>query len=206
MPAGRRSIDEHEPLLRVATRAKEITKSNWDDFKEFIDRGKAIDLAVGVIIGAAFSSIVNSLVEDIFSPLLSLAGQHQLGAQFIILRPPDLSSDLCKKNPEFCVHPKTPKQAHEVGAITFNYGHFIEKILNFFIVAFMLFFVIKAYTKVLHKSSKFLKRKRDCPYCTEEIPAKASRCRYCCKDVVPDILHGSNDHAELPQSVGVNVQ
>ncbi|KND00307.1 large conductance mechanosensitive channel protein [Spizellomyces punctatus DAOM BR117] len=181
---------EHQPLLpRAAEMAREVTRSNWEDFKEFINRGKVVDLAVGIVIGASFSSIVTSLVDDLLSPILSLVVGNQLEDAFILLKAPDMNSEACKQHEELCLDPKTPQQAHAVGAITFNYGHFIQRIINFFLIAVILFFLIKAYTKLLHKGSKFLKRYRDCPWCLEEIPEKARKCKYCGSEVVP-LNHG----------------
>ncbi|TPX62032.1 hypothetical protein SpCBS45565_g07105 [Spizellomyces sp. 'palustris'] len=180
------STSDHQPLLpRAAERAREVTRSNWDDFKEFINRGKVVDLAVGIVIGAGFSSIVSSLVDDLLSPVLSLIVGNQLENAFVVLKPPDMDSEACKQHEAFCVDPKTPQQAHAVGAITFNYGHFIQRIINFFLIAFILFFLIKAYAQLLHKGSKFLKRYRDCPWCLEEIPEKARKCKYCGSEVAP---------------------
>ncbi|KAI9094863.1 large-conductance mechanosensitive channel [Phlyctochytrium arcticum] len=175
---------EDEPLLpRAAQAARRLTRSSWEEFREFIDRGKVLDLAVGIIIGASFTGIVKSIADDLLSPLLSLIIKHQLSKAFFILRSADLDSEGCEKHREWCENPKTPQQAQEVGAITLNYGHCIEQIINFFLIAIMLFLIIKAYVKITHKRSKYLKKYIDCPYCTEEIPQKAKRCKFCCKDI-----------------------
>lgn len=71
--------------------------------------------------------------------------------------------------------------AHQfsVGAVTWNYGHFIQAIIDFLLIAFILFLVIKAYTSTTHKKAKSLKKVRDCPYCLEDISLKAKKCKFC---------------------------
>ncbi|KAI8819607.1 large-conductance mechanosensitive channel [Fimicolochytrium jonesii] len=198
MPDSRPSTpSERRPLLpRAVDTAREVTRSNWDDFKEFINRGRVLDLAIGVVIGAAFSSIVSSVVDDLLSPILGL----------LAARPLDQA---CEKHRNWCEDPQTVDQAKEVGIVTWNYGHFLQRILYFSTVTIILFLVIKAYTSLLHERSKFLKRLKDCPYCLEEISEKASKCMFCGSSVT--VLHrgvpvgaGDGEHA-IPQPASVSV-
>ncbi|KAJ3039355.1 hypothetical protein HK097_002860 [Rhizophlyctis rosea] len=182
---------EHEPLLNRARRlsgsAGNTARSTWSDFREFIHRGNAVDLAIGVVIGAAFSKIVNSIVDDLLFPVLSLFIGQQLEHAFLILRGADLNSERCQKEDyaEMCKNPKTIDEAHTVGAVTWNWGHFIQALVNFFIISLLLFFIIKGYTATTHRKSKFLKKLKECPYCLEDVPLKALKCKFCGSEQPP---------------------
>src|SRR3989440_1343291 len=116
----------------------------WKEFKEFAVKGNAIDLAVGVIIGAAFSGIINSLVKDIIMPPISLlTGGLDFSNKFIILR--------AAKDGSMNFH--TPADAAKAGAITLNYGNFITLAINFLIVAAAAFPLVRAGNE-LHRESK----------------------------------------------------
>lgn len=175
------------------------------DFKAFIKRGNVFDLAVGVIMGAAFTTIVNSLVEDIFSPLIGLAGSGNLSNLFLVLRcPPPLNENGTPSNsrpPPRATCQKnwgTFQEAQKFGAITWNYGNFIQKIINFIIISIVVFFFVKLY------SAAFLRKQetkvRACPECTKDIPQMAKRCPECTSVVVPTIpnqLDTEDDSAPL---------
>ena len=136
-------------------------KGFFAEFKKFIMRGNVIDLAVGVIIGGAFQAIVSSLVDDIVTPLLG-----------IILGKVDFSS-----------------LAVKIGEATINYGKFITAIINFFIMALVIFAIIK----VINDVSERLRKKPEeeepapttkvCPYCKSEIDIEAFKCPHCTSDV-----------------------
>jgi large conductance mechanosensitive channel len=128
------------------------------EFKEFAVKGNAVDLAVGVIIGAAFSGIINSLVKDIVMPPISL----------LILRAAKDGSTAFN----------TPADAAKAGAITWNYGNFITLLINFLIVAGAVFFLVRAINKLRHPAEKEPDTK-DCPACAMKIPVKARRCPHC---------------------------
>ncbi|KAJ3089777.1 hypothetical protein HK102_005540, partial [Quaeritorhiza haematococci] len=139
--AGRASTSSEAPLIqRTAKKAQGIL----EDFKTFINQGNVVDLAVGLIIGAAFSAIVSSLVDDILGPFIGLLVQGQLEEAFVVIK--DGDPDLCAPNPNICKHFKTRAQAKEYGAVTLNYGVFIQATLNFLIVAIVMFFTVRAYT------------------------------------------------------------
>ncbi|KAI8907661.1 large-conductance mechanosensitive channel [Powellomyces hirtus] len=185
---------ERAPLLpRAAASARAVSRSTWEDFREFIDRGKVLDLAVAVVLGAAFTSIVSSVVDDLLSPVIGLIMSHPLDQAFLVLRRANPNSEGCSKHRAWCENPKTIEQAKEVGSVTWNYGHFLQRVIDFFLIAVILFFIIKAYTRLLNKRSKFLKRIKDCPFCLEDIPEKASKCKFCGSNVTP-----MNRGVELP--------
>src|ERR1700741_4311396 len=110
----------------------------WKEFKEFAIKGNAVDLAVGVIIGAAFGGIVNSLVKDILMPPLGLiTGGLDFSNKFIILKETPGGGTFAN-----------PADAVRAGAVTWNYGNFITLVINFLIVAFCIFLVVKAMNKM----------------------------------------------------------
>ena len=140
----------------------------WKEFREFAVKGNAIDLAVGVIIGAAFGGIVNSLVKDILMPPVGLlVGGLDFSNKFLIL----------KGAPGGGVF-NTPADAAKAGAVTWNYGNFVTLIINFLIVAFCIFLLVKAMNKV-KRSPAAESVAKDCPACMMSIPIKATRCPHC---------------------------
>ena len=144
-------------------------KKCWKEFKEFAVKGNAVDLAVGVIIGAAFGSIVTSLVKDIVMPPISLlTGGLDFSNKFIVLR--------AAKGGSVDFH--TPADAAKAGAITWNYGNFITLLINFLIVAGAVFLLVRAINR-LKRPKHAEPGTKDCPACTMSIPVKATRCPHC---------------------------
>ena len=147
---------------------KKKGKGFFEEFRKFIMRGNVIDLAVGVIIGAAFQAIVNSLVNDIVMPLISMiTGGIDFSNWFIALDG---------------THYKTLKAAQEAGAATLNYGTFITAVINFVLMAFVIFLLVKFLNGVsdrLHKDENAEPTEKTCPYCQSKIPIKAVRCPFC---------------------------
>ncbi|PYK89793.1 MAG: large conductance mechanosensitive channel protein MscL [Verrucomicrobia bacterium] len=141
----------------------------WKEFKEFAIKGNAVDLAVGVIIGAAFTGIINSLVKDIIMPPLSLlTGGLDFSNKFMILRAAKDGS----------MNFNTPADAAKAGAITLNYGNFITLAINFLIVAGAVFLIVRAINRL--KQPKHAEPViKDCPACAMTIPIKATRCPHC---------------------------
>ena len=127
------------------------------EFKEFISRGNVMDMAVGVIIGGAFTAIVNSLVNDMLMPLLSL-----LTGGF------DFSG--------LCIALGEGENAAKI-----NYGSFISAIINFLLIALVIFLIIKAINKVSRKKKEEapVPTTKECPYCKEQIAIEATRCPHC---------------------------
>lgn len=141
----------------------------WKEFKKFIARGNVIDLAVGVIIGSAFTGIVNSLVKDIIMPPI---GMLLKGVDF-----KDLFISL-----DGVDYPSLAA-AQEAGGATWNYGQFINNVLNFLIIATVIFLVVRQINLVKQKFEKDAAKKepdtKKCPECLSDIPIKATRCKYC---------------------------
>jgi large conductance mechanosensitive channel len=144
-------------------------KKIWKEFKEFAIKGNAVDLAVGVIIGAAFGSIITSLVKDIVMPPISLlTGGLDFSNKFIVLRAAKDGS----------VAFNTPADAVKAGAITWNYGNFITLMINFLIVAGAVFLLVRMINR-LKKPKHAEPVTKDCPACAMTIPIKATRCPHC---------------------------
>src|SRR5512146_3218434 len=144
----------------------------WKEFKEFIMRGNVMDLAVGIVIGAAFGAIVNSLVKDIIMPPIGLLlGKINFTDLFINLSGTPYSS---------------LKAAQDAGAATINYGLFINTIINFIIVGLAIFFVVKAVNrtrKPAPAAAPAAPTTKDCPHCYTQIPVKATRCPNCTSEL-----------------------
>jgi large conductance mechanosensitive channel len=145
----------------------------WKEFKEFAVKGNAIDLAVGVIIGAAFGGVIASLVKDIIMPPLGLlTGGLDFSNQFVVLKHAPGGATFA-----------TPADAAKAGAITWNYGNFITLLINFLIVAFAIFLVVKAINKMKRPAPTAEPVSKDCPACAMTIPIKATRCPHCTSEL-----------------------
>ena len=134
-----------------------IMKNFLSEFKKFVLRGNVIDLAVGVIIGGAFQAIVNSLVEDIISPLIGLIADTDL-------------SDMVAT----------------VGGVDIRWGAFVTAIINFIIMAFVIFLIVKGINKVTELGKKKEEEKpttKICPHCKSEINIEATRCPHCTSEL-----------------------
>lgn len=146
-------------------------KGFMSEFKKFIMRGNVIDLAVGVIIGGAFQAIVKSLVDDIVMPVISLATKGLDFANWFI----------ALDGNEYA----TLELAKEAGAATVNVGTFVSAILNFLVMAFVIFLLVKGINKASEKAKKKEEEApaapttKECPYCKSEIAIEASRCPNC---------------------------
>jgi large conductance mechanosensitive channel len=148
------------------------------DFKEFIMRGNVVDMAVGIIIGAAFGTIVNSLVKDIIMPPISLAlGKVDFTNLFALL----------KAGPKAAPPYYSLSEAQAAGAVTENYGAFINNVLTFLIVAFAVFLLIRAINNMRRRAeapkAAAAPTTKDCPYCVSKIPLKATRCPNCTSEL-----------------------
>lgn len=143
------------------------------EFKEFAVKGNAVDLAVGVIIGAAFGSIINSLVKDVIMPPISLlTGGLDFSNKFVILRVAKDGSTAFN----------TPADAAKAGAITWNYGNFVTLLINFLIVAGAVFLLVRLINHLRRRTEKEPDTK-DCPACAMKIPVKATRCPHCTSEL-----------------------
>ena len=139
------------------------------EFKKFAFRGNMIDLAVGIIIGGAFSSIVNSLVNDIVMPILGVFTQGI-----------DFSNWFLSLDGK---HYDTIQKAQEAGAATINYGTFISGVLNFIIMAFVVFLLVKWVNKLKKPEPVAAPSTKKCPHCFNDININASRCPHCTSDL-----------------------
>lgn len=139
------------------------------EFKEFVMRGNVIDLAIGIIIGAAFGKIVTSFVSDILMPPIGmLLGNVDFNNLFINLTR---------------VHYDTLKAAKDAGAATINYGVFIGTVIDFLIVALVIFLVIKQINKMKRKPAEVAPSTKECAFCASDIPIKAIKCPNCTSDL-----------------------
>ncbi len=152
-------------------------KGFMNEFKKFVMRGNVIDLAVGVIIGGAFQAIVNSLVNDFVSPILSLFTKGiNFADKFLVLAVTEETF-------------ATAEAAKEAGYATLNYGAFITAVINFLIMAFVIFLLVKG----INKLSEIGKKKEEpeeevpttkvCPFCRSEISIEAVKCSHCTSDI-----------------------
>jgi large conductance mechanosensitive channel len=154
-------------------------KKIWKEFQEFAVKGNAVDLAVGVIIGAAFGSIVNSLVKDVIMPPVSLlTGGLDFSNKFLVLRTAKDGSVMFN----------TPADAAKAGAITWNYGNFMTLVINFLIVAAAVFLLVRAINKLRRPAEKG-RDEKICPACAMKIPLQATRCPHCTSEVTQPTAH-----------------
>ena len=145
------------------------------EFKEFALRGNVVDMAIGIIIGAAFGTIVKSLVDDIIMPPIGLLlGGVDFANLFILLRVGD---------------PMPPyaslADAQAAGAVTINYGVFINAVISFIIVAFVVFLIVRSINRMRREEEvpPAEPTTKACPYCLSEIPIQATRCSHCTSEL-----------------------
>lgn len=146
-------------------------KKFFEEFKKFAMRGNVVDMAVGVVVGGAFSKIVTSLVNDVFMPVIGLlTGGTNVSGMFALLG----------KAPDGVVI-ESIEQAKELGIATLNYGTFIQTIIDFILVAFCIFLVVKFINKMKKPAPAPAPAPapRKCPFCQSVIDEKATRCPHC---------------------------
>lgn len=144
------------------------------EFKEFAMRGNVLDLAVGIIIGGAFGTIVKSLVDDVIMPPIGLAlGNVDFSDLFLLLK------DGTKSAPPYA----TLAEAQAAGAVTINYGLFINSIITFLIIAFAVFLIVRAANRLRPPEPAAAPSTKDCPYCRMAIPVGATRCPQCTSEL-----------------------
>ena len=145
------------------------------EFKEFAVKGNVVDMAVGIIIGAAFGTIVKSLVSDVIMPPIGLLlGNVDFSNLFAVLK---------SGTPAGPYPALTDAQA--AGAVTINYGLFINTIISFLIVAFAVFLLVRSINQLKRQEEAppAAPTTRECPYCLSTIPLKAKRCPHCTSEV-----------------------
>lgn len=145
------------------------------EFKEFAMRGNVVDMAVGIVIGAAFGTIIKSLVADIIMPPIGLLlGNVDFSNLFLVIKQGSVAGTFA-----------TVAEAQKAGAVTINYGLFINTIISFLIVAFAIFMVIRGLNKLKREEEAppEVPTTKECPHCFSEIPIKAVRCGFCTSDL-----------------------
>lgn len=149
----------------------EMAKKAVNDYKKFAIKGNVLEMAIGVVIGSAFTNIVNTLVSSTITPLISLLTSNvDLSTLFVTLKGGSFD---------------TLETAKAAGAITWNYGSLINAILNFFIVSIVLFIIVKIVSMSNKKDAKEKeKTTKECPYCLSTIPIKAVKCAHCASDLI----------------------
>ena len=160
-------------------------KKFLNEFKTFALRGNVIDLAVGVIIGGAFQTIVKSMVDDLIMPFVGLAtGGINFTDQFVILKYPEVLPEGIAKADLI-----TLTSAKEAGATVFAYGSFITAVINFIIMAIVIFLFVKGINN-LHKLGNKKEKEapaapttKVCPFCKSEIAIEATRCAHCTSEL-----------------------
>jgi large conductance mechanosensitive channel len=146
------------------------------EFREFAVKGNVVDMAVGIIIGAAFGTIVKSLVADVIMPPIGLLlGNVDFSNLFAVLKEGTTAGPYL-----------TIADAQAAGAVTLNYGMFINTIISFLIVAFAVFVLVKNVNRLKRKEEVAptpAPTTKDCPYCLSSIPLKATKCPFCTSTV-----------------------
>ena len=144
------------------------------EFKEFAMRGNVLDLAVGIIIGGAFGTIVKSLVDDVIMPPIGLAlGNVDFADLFLLL----------KAGPKAAPPYATLAEAQAAGAVTINYGVFVNSVITFLIVAFSVFLLVRAANRLRPQEAPAAPTTKECPYCRMAIPVGATRCPQCTSEL-----------------------
>jgi len=145
------------------------------EFKEFAMRGNVVDMAVGIIIGAAFGTIITALVAEVLMPPIGLLlGNVDFANLFIVLKEGKLAGPYA-----------TVAAAKAAGAVTLNYGLFVNTVVNFLIVAFAIFFLIRGMNSMKKKEEAppAAPTTKECPHCLSTIPIKATRCGHCISEL-----------------------
>ena len=173
-------------------------KKLGDDFKKFAFKGNIVDMAVGVVIGSAFTAIVNSLVKDLITPAISmLTGANNYTDMFVVLKEGTVTEGV-----NFLADGSyaTLADAVTAGAVTLNYGNFIQAIINFFLIAISVFVVVSIIKAADVKAKKQAAAEaaaaaeaeaaakallKTCPYCLTEIHVNATRCTHCTSEQAP---------------------
>lgn len=129
-----------------------------EEFKKFATRGNVVDMGIGIVVGAAFTTVVNSFVQDILNPPLGLlTGEIDFSEKVIVLK----------------------KATEEAAAVAINYGLFINALINFLLVALAVFIVVKQMNRMREKQPLPELTEKMCPHCCSNIPVKANKCKFC---------------------------
>lgn len=141
----------------------------FKEFKEFIQRGNAMQMAVAFILGAAFTAIVTSLVNDLIMPIISLATKGVDFSQLFVTLDGGSYASLAA--------------ATEAGAAVFAYGNFINAIIQFLIIAFVVFLIVRSLNRLQKPEEEAEPEEKTCPFCHTSIPIEATRCPHCTSEL-----------------------
>lgn len=147
----------------------------FKEFKEFAVKGNVMDMAVGIIVGAAFGTIINSFVNDVIMPPIGLLlGNVDFSSLFLVLKQGKVAAPYA-----------TLAEAKAAGAVTMNYGAFINTIVSFLIISFSVFLVVKNVNRLKREEQAppALPSTKECPFCLSEVPLKAVKCGHCTSDL-----------------------
>lgn len=148
----------------------------FKEFKEFAVKGNVVDMAVGIMIGAAFTTVVKSLVDDVLMPPIALAtGGLDFTDKFIVLEAGDVGGPYMSL-----------EAAKEAGAVVLRYGQFLNNIISFLIVALVLFFLIRWINRLRRPDTPPAPGTKPCPYCKSSVDLKATRCAFCTSELTAD--------------------
>ena len=162
-------------------------KKIFKEFGTFVQRGNAIDMAVGIIVGSVMTSVVNSLVKDVIMPPIGLLiGGVDFSQWFFVLGGGEPGATY-----------ETIAQAQAAGATTLNLGLFINSVVSFFITMFAIFLFVRTMNKMRDKKPANM---RACPYCKSNINNEATKCAFCCSDVEP-VETGAVEESELKKGL-----
>jgi large conductance mechanosensitive channel len=142
------------------------------EFKEFVMRGNVVDMAVGIVIGAAFGVIITSLVSDIIMPPIGLLLGDDFSNLFAVIKEGDPVGPYA-----------TLALAKEAGAVTINWGVFVLAIISFIIIAIAVFLLIRSINKMRREAEEAPPDTKDCPHCLSKIAIEAKRCAYCTSEL-----------------------
>lgn len=155
--------------------------SVWKEFREFALRSSFVEVAIGIFVGAGLTPVAAALIHDVAMPLLSfLLGEADFVDMFIVLREGQPGSPYI-----------TLEAAKKAGAITVNYGNFLNKVVSFFMIAWVAFWVVKAVNRSKRKTESNARTEeastKVCQYCITVVPVKASRCPACTSELLEEI-------------------
>jgi large conductance mechanosensitive channel len=166
---------QERPLEIISPNGRERRMRMFKEFKEFAMRGSVVDMAVGIIIGAAFGTIVKSLVDDIIMPPIGLLlGRVDFSNLFVVIKSGKMAGPYI-----------TLADAKAAGAVTMNLGVFFNTVISFLIIAFAVFLIIKQINVLKRKEAAkpALPTTKECLYCLSTVPIKASRCPHCTSEL-----------------------
>jgi large conductance mechanosensitive channel len=176
-------------LLNSSQRASKGVSRFWGEFKSFLFEGSIVEVAIGVMIAASFGAVVNSFIDNMISPFLGLVAAKNLDHAYLPIKCPDTLEISCTDILSITKTYPTVASAQAAGIVTWNYGAFIEDLLNFLIKGFILFMNVKMIAAAsLKKTKEKAATERECFYCCTMIPIKALKCGYCGSDIDKSVV------------------